>query len=65
MILPVAVAVGVVYAVALLLLLQGSLWRLLVGLALLSHGAHLLIFAGDERRAAPIPCPRRSCSRRS
>lgn len=39
-------AVGVVYGVSLLLLLRGSLWQLLVGLALLSHGAHLLIFAG-------------------
>ena len=42
----VACAVGVVYAVSLLLLLRGSLWQLLLGLALLSHGAHLLIFAG-------------------
>ena len=41
-----ALAVGVVYGVSLLLLLRGSLWHLLVGLALLSHGAHLLIFAG-------------------
>jgi len=42
----VAGAVGVVYAVSLLMLLRGSLWQLLVGLALLSHGAHLLIFVG-------------------
>ncbi len=42
----VACAVGVVYGVSLLLLLRGSLWQLLVGLALLSHGAHLLIFTG-------------------
>jgi multicomponent Na+:H+ antiporter subunit C len=46
MILLVALAVGVVYAVSLLLILRGSLWQLLLGLALLSHGAHLLIFAG-------------------
>ena len=42
----IACAVGVVYGVSLLLLLRGSLWQLLLGLALLSHGAHLLIFAG-------------------
>lgn len=41
-----AVTVGVVYAVSVLLLLRGSLWQLLVALTLLSHGAHLLIFAG-------------------
>lgn len=41
----VACAVGVVYGASLLLLLRGSLWQLLLGLALLSHGAHLLIFA--------------------
>ena len=42
----IACAVGVVYAVSLLLLIRGSLWQLLLGLALLSHGTHLLIFAG-------------------
>jgi multicomponent Na+:H+ antiporter subunit C len=40
----VACAVAVVYGVSLLLILRGSLWQLLLGLALLSHGAHLLIF---------------------
>jgi len=48
MTLVVAIAVGVVYGVSLLLLLRGSLWRLLLGLALMSHGAHLLIFAGGR-----------------
>jgi multicomponent Na+:H+ antiporter subunit C len=51
----VALAVGVVYAVSLLLLLRGSLWQLLVGLALLSHGAHLLIFAGGGLVAGAPP----------
>ena len=41
----VAIAVGVVYAVSLRLLLRGRLWQLLVALALISHGAHLLLFA--------------------
>ncbi len=41
----VAACVAVVYGVSLLLLLRGSLWSLLLGLALLSHGAHLLTFA--------------------
>lgn len=42
----IAIAVGVVYGASLLLILRGSLWRLLLGLALMSHGAHLLIFVG-------------------
>ena len=42
----VAIAVGIVYGASLLMLLRGSLWQLLLGLGLLSHGAHLLIFAG-------------------
>ena len=42
----VAIAVGTLYGASLLMLLRGSLWQLLLGLALLSHGAHLLIFAG-------------------
>ncbi len=42
----VAIAVGGIYAVSVLLLLRRSLVQLLLGLALLSHGAHLLIFAG-------------------
>lgn len=52
----VAIAVGVVYGVSILLLLRGSLWRLLLGLALLSHGTHLLIFAGGglTRGAPPL-----------
>jgi len=41
-----AVAVGVVYGASLLMLLRGSLWQLLVGLALSSHAVHLLIFVG-------------------
>jgi len=51
----VALAVGVVYAVAILLLLQGGLWRLLAGLALLSHGAHLLVLAGGGLVSAAPP----------
>jgi multicomponent Na+:H+ antiporter subunit C len=51
----VSLAVGVIYAVAVLLLLQGSLWRLLAGLALLSHGAHLLILAGGGLVTAAPP----------
>jgi multicomponent Na+:H+ antiporter subunit C len=51
----VACAVGVVYAVSVLLLLRGSLWQLLLGLALLSHGAHLLIFTGGGLVAGAPP----------
>jgi multicomponent Na+:H+ antiporter subunit C len=54
MTLELALAVGVIYAASLHLLLSGSLWRLLVGLGLMSHGAHLLIFtSGGLVRASP------------
>jgi multicomponent Na+:H+ antiporter subunit C len=51
-----AIAVGVVYGVSFYLMTRGSLWRLLLGLALLSHGAHLLIFTGGGlvRFAPPL-----------
>ncbi|MDJ0788641.1 MAG: NADH-quinone oxidoreductase subunit K [Myxococcota bacterium] len=51
----VALAIGVVYGVSILLLLRGSLWQLLVGLGLLSHGAHLLLFAGGGLVASAPP----------
>jgi multicomponent Na+:H+ antiporter subunit C len=51
-----ALAVGTVYAAALYLMLRGSLVRLLLGLALVSHGAHLLVFTagGLVRAGAPL-----------
>lgn len=48
-------AVGTVYAVSILLLLRRSLWQLILGLALLSHGAHLLIFASAGLVAGAPP----------
>jgi multicomponent Na+:H+ antiporter subunit C len=51
----IAIAVGVVFGVSLFLLLRGSLWQLLLGLALLSHGTHLLIFAGGGLVLAAPP----------
>ena len=51
----VAIAVGVIYAVSLRLLLRGSLWQLLVALALISHGAHLLLFASGGLVAGSPP----------
>ncbi len=53
--LAVALAVGVVFAVSLRLLLQGTLWHLLLGLALLSHGTHLLLFAAGGLVAGGPP----------
>ena len=55
MILVLALAIGVVYGVSFALLLRDSLWQLLVGLALLSHGAHLLIFVGAGLVAGAPP----------
>ncbi len=54
----IASAVGLAYGIALLLLLRRSLWNLLLGLALLSHGTHLLIFtAGGLTEGAPPLVP--------
>lgn len=41
-----ALVVGVLYAVGFYLMLRRSPVRLIIGLAMLSHGAHLLIFTG-------------------
>ena len=41
-----ALAVGTAFGVSILWLLRGSLWSLLLGLALLGHAAHLLLFVG-------------------
>ena len=54
----IALGVGCVYAVSLLLLLRGSLWQLLLGVALLGHGAHLLIFVGGGLVAGAPPLVR-------
>lgn len=49
-----AVSIGVLYATGLYMMLRRSLTKLLIGLALLSHGTNLLIFtAGGLTRAAP------------
>lgn len=42
----IALTVGVLYGASIYLLLSGQLWRLLLGVALMGHGANLLIFAG-------------------
>ena len=74
MIVSTAVVVGVLYAVGTYLLLQRQLTRIVIGLALMGHGANLLLLlaggvpAGHpwwaRRRRdrawarSPIPCPR-------
>lgn len=55
MILVLAVTVGALYATGTFLLLQRSLTRIVLGLALLGHGANLLLLlAGGRAGAAPI-----------
>lgn len=51
-----AILIGLLYAGALYMMMRRHLVRLIVGLALLSHGANLLIFtsAGLSRAAPPI-----------
>ncbi len=51
-----ALAIGVLYATGLYLMMRRSIARFIVGLALLSHGANLLIFlaGGISGGAAPV-----------
>jgi multicomponent Na+:H+ antiporter subunit C len=54
----VALTVGVIYACAVYLRLQRSLVKLVIGLALLSHGSNLLVFAaGGLTRGTPPLVP--------
>ena len=49
-----AILVGGLFAAGAYLLMRRSIVKLIIGLALLSHAVHLLIFtAGGLRRAAP------------
>jgi multicomponent Na+:H+ antiporter subunit C len=50
-----AIVVGTLYATGLFLMLRRSIVNLILGLALLSHAANLLIFAAAELRRAPAP----------
>jgi multicomponent Na+:H+ antiporter subunit C len=54
-----SVLVGALYAAGLYLMLRRSVVKLVIGLALLSHAAHLLVFtaAGVTRGRAPIVPP--------
>lgn len=55
MIVVLAVTVGVLYATGSWLLMQRSLTRIVIGLALLGHGANLLLLAaGGRAGAAPF-----------
>lgn len=55
MILTTALCVGFLYAVGTYLLLQRTLTRIVIGLALMSHGANLLLLlAGGPPGAAPL-----------
>ena len=51
-----ALVIGCLYAAGVYLILRRSLFKLVIGLALLSHGANLLIFtsAGITRAQPPI-----------
>ena len=55
MIVALAVAVGALYAVGTYLLLQRNLTRIVIGLAIMGHGANLLFLAAGGRAGrAPI-----------
>ncbi|MEX1280102.1 MAG: Na(+)/H(+) antiporter subunit C [Acidimicrobiia bacterium] len=53
MILTMVVTIGVLYAVGVWLLLQRSLSRIVIGLAVLGHGANLLLLAAGGRAGDP------------
>ena len=69
-----AIVVGCLYAAGIFMMLRRSLFKLILGLGLLAHGANLLIFTvggltrataaahyrGARHRGSrtPIPCPR-------
>jgi multicomponent Na+:H+ antiporter subunit C len=56
--LTIALLIGVLYTVGTYLLLQRTLTRIVIGLALLSHGANLLLLqAGGGRGAVPFVGP--------
>jgi multicomponent Na+:H+ antiporter subunit C len=54
-----AIVVGVLYATGVYMMLRRSVVKLLIGIALLSHAANLLVFsaAGVERGRPPILDP--------
>lgn len=54
-----AIVIGFLYAAGIYMMLRRSLFKLILGLVLLSHGANLLIFtaAGLTRAQAPIIPP--------
>ncbi len=53
-----AILIGVLYAAGVYLMLRRSLFKLILGLVLLAHGANLLIFtAGGLTRAQPPIIP--------
>lgn len=53
-----AILIGCLYAAGVYLMLRRSLFKLILGLVLLSHGANLLIFtAGGLSRAQPPIIP--------
>ena len=55
MILLLACVIGGLYAAGVYLMLRRSLFRLILGLVLLSHGANLLIFAGGGLHSSRAP----------
>jgi multicomponent Na+:H+ antiporter subunit C len=54
-----AIVIGCLYATGIFMMLRRSLFKLILGLVLLSHGANLLIFtaAGLTRAQPPIVPP--------
>ncbi|MEQ8316117.1 MAG: Na+/H+ antiporter subunit C [Phycisphaerales bacterium] len=53
-----AIAVGFLYAAGIYMILRRSFVKLIIGLALISHGANLLIFAaGSLTRGKPALIP--------
>ena len=50
-----AIVIGILYAGGVYLMMRRNLVQLIIGLALLSHGAHLLIFTAGGLRDSGAP----------
>ncbi|MEM9418274.1 MAG: NADH-quinone oxidoreductase subunit K [Planctomycetota bacterium] len=55
MFLVLAITVGVLFTCGLYLMMRRSLWKLILGLLLLSHGANLAVFVSSGLTRSPAP----------
>lgn len=49
-----AITIGLIFACGIFLMLRGSILRMIMGLCLMSHGVHLLIFVMGGLKKSPL-----------